>query len=72
MPHVDHPQVVKDQLRVRVNLPDPPKRILVVETTMPLSPRDPDFDQEEYDDLVEAVRTGMDRIRADEAEINRI
>jgi hypothetical protein len=69
MPYFDHAEVVKDQLRIRVHLPDPPERILVVETRMPISSRDPGFDQEEYDGLVEAVRAGMERAGAEEAEI---
>lgn len=70
MPHVDHPEVVRDRIIVRVQLPDPRiKHVLVVETKMPISAQDAGFDQEEYNALIEAVRAGMDRTGTDEAEI---
>ena len=70
MPHVDHPTVVRDRIIVRVQLPDPrTKHVLVVEVNMPTSAEDAGFDQEEYNALVDAVRAGMNRAGVDEAEI---
>ena len=70
MPHVDHPKVNRDRIIVRVQLPDPrTKHVLIVETKMPISAQDTGFDQEEFNGLVEAVRAGMDRAGVDEAEI---
>jgi len=70
VPHVHHPKVVTDRIIVRVQLPDPRiKHVLVVETKMPMRPQDPGFDEEEFNDLVEAVQAGMDRTGTDEAEI---
>jgi hypothetical protein len=68
--HVKHPKVMRDRIVVRVQLPDPRIRhVLVVETKMPMTRQDAGFDEDEFSALVEAVRAGMDRTNADEAEI---
>lgn len=70
MAHVQHPRVTRDRMHVRVELPDPRRRrVLVVWTDVPMSPQDAGFDQEEFESLTEAVREAMERLGADEAEI---
>ncbi len=60
MPTVDHPKVKRDRIIVRLKLPDPTiKHVLLVEAQMPLIKTDPGFNQAEYDALVQAVVAAM-------------
>ena len=74
MPRVKHRRVTRDYVIVRLNLPDPnTKQILVVETDMPLSDSDPGFDQDDFNSLVQAVRAAIeDRSSIDAAEITTV
>ena len=70
MPHVNHPEVIKDRIVVRMQLPSPGiKRILVVDTKMSINAQDTKFDQEKFDTLVSAVKLAMAKNDVDEAEI---
>lgn len=71
--HVDHPDVVRERTIVRAQFPDLTiKHVLVVETKMPISMQDDGFDEGQYNALVEAVRTAVPLVGADEAEIVQV
>jgi len=70
MHFVDHHRVVKTSVRIRVELPDQTlHRVLVVETDMPISEGDVDYNAEEFGKLVNAITAAMERSGAEKAEI---
>lgn len=73
MPFVKHRGVKREYVKVRVELPDPTiKRVLVVETNMPTSDKEHGFDPMEFRTLVDAVREGLKHALADVAEIDKV
>ena len=66
----DHPQVTRTFLSFRVSLPDPVcHRILVVETTLPLSEKQSGYDHDQLGAFVEFVGGQMEEAGAEKAEI---
>jgi hypothetical protein len=66
----DHPQVTRTFLSFQVSWPDPVcHRILVVETTLPLSEEPDGFDHAQLESFVEFMGERMEEDGADKAEI---
>jgi hypothetical protein len=66
----DHPQVTKEFLSFRVSWPAPVcHRILVVETTLPLSEKQDGYDYAQLEAFVEFVGGHMEEVGAEKAEI---
>jgi len=66
----DHPQVARKFLSFRVSWPDPVcHRILVVETTLPLSEKQDGYDHAQLGSFVEFVGGHMEEVGAEKAEI---
>jgi hypothetical protein len=66
----NHPQVTRKFLSFRVSWPDPVcHRILVVETTLPLSEKQDGYDHAQLESFVEFVGKHMEEKSAEKAEI---
>src|SRR5216684_3888631 len=66
----DHPQVTRDLVSFRVLWPEPVcHRILVVETTLPLSEKQGGYDHDQLGSFVEFVGGHMEDVGAEKAEI---